>query len=62
VKAFPGSYKLWFGYLNLRAKQVNRAVPTLTLPECQKEWQTCNDLFERALSLLHKVNRFFKIF
>ncbi|KAM8973129.1 pre-mRNA-splicing factor SYF1 [Pelodytes ibericus] len=51
LKELPGSYKLWYGYLKQRRKQVKRKC--LTDPA----FEEVNNCHERALVFMHKMPR-----
>jgi pre-mRNA-splicing factor SYF1 len=52
LESLPGSYKLWYPYLQLRVKQAE----TFSL-EDEKVWKKANDCFERSLVFMHKMPR-----
>lgn len=51
LKALPGSYKLWWNYLQERTKQVR------DYPLDHPVWEMVNNVFERSLVTMHKMPR-----
>lgn len=51
LKQLPGSYKLWYGYLRARLRQVRQKCPT------DAELEEVNNTFERSLVFMNKMPR-----
>ncbi|GAB2271607.1 hypothetical protein Dimus_006438 [Dionaea muscipula] len=56
LKALPGSYKLWYAYLRERLELVRN------LPVTHSQYDTLNNMFERALVNMHKMPRIWIMF
>lgn len=51
LRALPGSYKLWWNYLQERMRQVR------DYPFDDPAWEMVNNVFERSLVTMHKMPR-----
>ena len=50
LQDLPGSYKMWFNYITERKASLQN------LPITHPQFEELNDVFERAMAYMHKVN------
>lgn len=72
VKALPGSYKLWYAYLDLRVKSMFEGVditiatgeryPISRISLSDPSWEQTNDCFERSMFLCNRYPVIWKLY